>query len=223
MKDSIAIPDMDAVIFDMDGVIFDSERIFLECCIEAGKRFNLERVEEVCRLCVGITSEMTEKVLMEEYGPDFPLKEFRDDCMTLFWKRYDEEGQLPVKTGVRELLELLKQRGLPLAIASSTKSDVVKRQLKDAGLLDFFDRVIGGEQVSRSKPEPDIFLSAAKALGAASEKCIVIEDSHNGIRAAHTAGMIPIMVPDLLPVTEEMREKAWKIMPSLKEVAEMFS
>lgn len=222
MKENITIRDIDAVIFDMDGVIFDSERVFLECCIEAGKRFNLERVEEVCLLCVGITSEMTEKLLLEEYGPDFPLKEFRGDSMEFFWKRYDEEGQLPVKTGVRELLELLSKQGRPLAIASSTKSDVVKRQLKDAGLLDFFDKVIGGEQVSRSKPEPDIFLSAAKALGVAPEKCLVIEDSHNGIRAAHTAGMIPIMVPDLLPVTDEMKEKAWKIFPSLVEVAELF-
>ena len=213
---------MDAVIFDMDGVIFDSERVFLECCIEAGEHFKLDRVEEVCRLCIGTTSKMTAQILMDEYGPDFPLDEYRKETNELFWKRYDEAGQLPVKTGVRELLELFKKQGRPLAIASSTRSEVVKRQLNDAGLLDFFDQVIGGEQVTRSKPEPDIFFSAAEALGVAPEKCLVIEDSHNGIRAAHTAGMIPIMVPDLLPVTDEMREKAWKILPSLVDVAELF-
>ena len=211
-----------AVIFDMDGVIFDSERIFLECCIEVGKRYKLERVEEVCRLCIGTTSKMTEQILMNEYGPDFQLDRFRGDTNELFWKRYDEAGQLPVLTGVELLLKKLKDLKYPLALASSTKSEVVKRQLKDAGLLDYFDIVIGGEQVSRSKPDPDIFLSAAEALKAAPEECLVIEDSHNGIRAAEAAGMIPVMVPDLLPATEEMKEKAWKILPSLVEVAELF-
>ena len=95
--------------------------------------------------------------------------------------------------------------------------ETIAKQM-DAGLLQNFDVVVGGDQVQRSKPEPDIFLKAAEQLEADPGDCYVIEDSYNGIRAASAAGMIPIMVPDLLPPTEEMEEKAAVILDSLHDV-----
>ncbi|MBR6172036.1 MAG: HAD family phosphatase [Eubacterium sp.] len=211
----------EAVIFDMDGVIFDSERIYLECCIAVGKKYAMNNVEEVCHRCIGTNSAMTRQILLDSCGEDFPVEEFTRDTSGLFWERYHAEGQLPVKTGTEELLQYLTEKGIPAAIASSTKTEVVRRQLKDAGLLDYFSRVVGGDQVTRSKPEPDIFLKAAEVMQTAPENCLVIEDSYNGIRAAAAAGMTSIMVPDLLEPNDEMREKAWKILPSLTEVKEL--
>ena len=208
----------EAVIFDMDGVIFDSERIYLECCIAVGKKYDMKNVEEVCHRCIGTTSAMTRQILVDAYGEDFPADRYTKDTSGLFWERYHAEGQLPVKEGVRELLECLRDQKIPVALASSTRTEVVERQLKDAGLLEFFAKVVGGDQVTRSKPEPDIFLKAAEVMNIQPEKCLVIEDSYNGVRAAVAAGMTPVMVPDLLPPTEEMKEKAWKILPTLTDV-----
>ena len=115
----------------------------------------------------------------------------------------------------QELLDALDQRNCPLALASSTRSATVTAQLRDAGLLPCFRAVIGGDQVSHSKPHPEIFLTAAEQLGVASGDCCVVEDSYNGIRAAHAGGMIPLMVPDTLPPDEEMHRLAWAIVPDL--------
>ena len=132
----------------------------------------------------------------------------------MFRERYGE-GRLPLKPGVVEILQDLKQRCVPLALASSTRSDIVKLELEEARLLSFFDAVLGGDMAPRSKPEPDIFLAAAKVLGAIPANCYVLEDSFNGIRAAHRAGMHPIMVPDMQQPDEEMRGLAEVIVDDL--------
>ena len=139
----------------------------------------------------------------------------------LYYDHYEREG-LPLKSGARELLSALNGSGTPLALASSTRTETVRRELRDAGLLDFFDVVIGGDQVTRSKPHPEIFLRAAAELGTAPEECCVIEDSFNGIRAAAAAGMHPLMVPDMLQPDEEILALAERVFPSLHEVRNFF-
>ncbi len=99
----------------------------------------------------------------------------------------------------------------------------MERELKDAGLYAYFDAVICGDMISESKPSPQIFLAAAGALGMPPKSCCVIEDSYNGVRAGHAAGMLTIMVPDLLPPTQEMREKADLILPDLLFVQKYLS
>ena len=129
-------------------------------------------------------------------------------------------GKLAKKPGVEELLKYLKMRGFKIGLASSTREVLVRSEISDGGLLGYFDQIVGGDMVERSKPEPDIFLEACRRLGARPEKCYVIEDSHNGIRAAYAAGMHPIMVPDLMEVTEEMKSLAEEILGSLCAVQE---
>ena len=209
-----------AVIFDMDGVIFDSERVYLECCIKAAEKFGAQNVEEVVRKCIGVTNEMTMQILREFFGVDFPVDDYWKEATGYFWEFYNEHGSLPKKEGVVPALTYLKEKGYHLAIASSTKTETVTKQLKDAGLLDFFTLIVGGNMVSRSKPAPDIFLKATELLGVEPEKCLVIEDSYNGIRAAYAAGIPAVMVPDLLPPTEETREKTVAILPSLLSLVE---
>ena len=123
-----------------------------------------------------------------------------------------------MKPGIRELLISLKEKGYQIAIASSTRTKLEEKQIEDAGLREYFDVIVGGDMVEKSKPEPDIFLKAAQLLDVQPEKVYVIEDSYNGIRAAFTGGMIPIMVPDMLEPDDEMREKAQYIFKDLYRV-----
>ena len=210
---------MQAVIFDMDGVIFDSETLVLETWKETARRHGVANVEQVCRMCLGLNAAASKKVFLEYYGADFPYDRYKEEMGRLFHERADG-GRLPQKPGIRELLLFLKEQGIRTAVASSTRSDLVRKQLCEGKLLSFFDAVIGGDMVERSKPEPDIFLKAMETLAVSPEQSWVIEDSDNGIRAAAKAGAVPVMVPDLAPPTEEMEQLAKYILPSLTEVRE---
>ena len=193
-----------AVLFDMDGVIFDSERALRAVWLELAAEQGLGDMERVYARCLGVTREVTGSILREEYGEDFPWEAFRE-----------ETGRLPLKPGAREILRALGERGAPLALASSTQRALVLRELEEAGLLPFFDAVVCGDEVRRSKPEPEIFLTAAARLGAEPGRCFVIEDSFNGVRAGHAAGMRVLMVPDLLPPSDEIRRLAEAVLPDL--------
>lgn len=206
-----------AVIFDMDGVIFDSERLVVETWVEVAKKYGIEGIEDACAACVGINAQATELKMKEIYGEEFPYQEYKKEASALYHERYDD-GRLPTKPGIRELLEFLHANNIRTAVASSTRREVVEQEIRDAGLAPFFQKIICGDMVARSKPAPDIFLKAAEELGVAPEICYVIEDSYNGIRGAHAAGMHPIMVPDMLPPTDEMEKLAEQIFPSLFEV-----
>ena len=205
---------MTAVIFDMDGVIFDTERLAMSLWVQAGKELGIPDLASVYPSVIGTTNVRTYEILRERYGTGFPREAFEQRVRALYFENYDREG-LPVKPGVIELLSALSARGIPLALASSTETGTVRRELEDAGFLKYFDVVIGGNMVTHSKPHPEIFLRAAEALGAEPSDCCVIEDSFNGIRAASAAGMHPLMVPDMLQPTEEIRQLAERVFPSL--------
>lgn len=211
------------VIFDMDGVIFDTERFYMDCCIPAAEKFGMEDIEAACLECIGLTGPETEKRLLNRYGDPELLKRFHKEAFRLFRSRYEAAGALPLKQGARELLAWLDANGFVVGLASSTRTDIVLRELKDAGLDQYFRVIVGGDMTKRSKPAPDIFLLAAEKLGVPASECFVIEDSFNGIRAAHSAGMTPLMVPDLLQPDEEIRGLAYRVFDSLDDVRGFFS
>ncbi len=208
-----------AVIFDMDGVIFDSERLVIECWQVIADKYNIPDIVEICMRVQGNNRMETAKRFREKYGNDFPYEIYKNEVTALFRERYGN-GKLPLKPGVLEVLTELKRKRVPLALASSTRTDIVKLELDEAHLLPYFDAVLGGDMAPRSKPEPDIFLAAAAALGAVPENCYVLEDSYNGIRAAHRAGMHPIMIPDMQQPTEEIRGLAEVILDNLMAALE---
>ena len=213
--------DGSAVVFDMDGVIFDSERLVLECWEKIGEKYHLEGMRDAFLPCIGTNDIKTQEIVLEHYGADFPYDEFRRESSRLYHSIVDEGG-LPVKTGVRELLSYLKKNSIPIALASSTRLEVVTQELKQAGLYEYFGVVMGGDQLKRSKPEPDIYLMTCEKLGVRPICTYAIEDSYNGIRSAYSAGMKPIMVPDMLPPTEEMREKSVVVLDDLLQVRDWF-
>ena len=203
-----------AVIFDMDGVIFDSERLVIECWESVANKHNIPDIVEICMRVQGNNREETGRRFREKYGTDFPYEAYKKEVSALFRHLYGG-GRLPLKPGVVEILKELKRNRMPLAIASSTRTDIVKMELEEAHLPQYFDAVLGGDMAQQSKPEPDIFLAAAVTLGVNPENCYVLEDSFNGIRAAYRAGMHPIMVPDMQQPTEEMQKLAEIIVPDL--------
>lgn len=204
-----------AVIFDMDGIIFDTERLYIESWKAVAQEYDLNNVTDMAYRIIGVNDIMSRKVFTDYYQGTRDYDQCRKRVSEVFHSRYD--GKIPVKPGVHEILAFLRERNLPVALASSTRIETVQRELKEAGLYQAFDHIIGGDMIKQSKPAPDIFLAAAEKLQEAPENCYVLEDSHNGIRAAAAAGMHPIMVPDLLEVTEEMQELAETVCPTLYE------
>lgn len=200
------------VIFDMDGVIFDTERVYIECCIEAAKALPVpeEQVYETCVKCTGTNEFQTMEFFHRDFSPfltEAECQTLRDESVRFFKKRYAEK-LIPMKAGVVELLDFLKERGVRTGLASSTRKDIVERELADAGILHYFESVTGGDVVKISKPNPEIYLIACDKMQVSPQECFAIEDSFNGIRAANAAGMRPIMVPDLIQPTDEIRQMA---------------
>ena len=206
-----------AVVFDMDGVIFDTERLVIEFWKEVAKRHNIPNVEHTCIQCLGTNRVRTREIFLENYGADFPFDPYRAEVTELFNTHY-KGVPLPTKPGVRELLSYLQEQDIKVGLASSTAQHLVRDEIGTAGLLPYFQTLVCGDMVEHSKPTPDIFLKACEILNADPTKSIAIEDSFNGIRSAHRAGMTPIMVPDQVQPTDEIRALAFHVMPSLLDV-----
>ena len=187
---------MKACIFDMDGLMFDTERIFVQAWDYAGEQMGLGKTGYMVMKTMGSNTEGCNRIWREEFGADFDItalwKHTRD-----FLEDYYCRHTVPPKKGLYELLAYLKEQGYRLAVASSTKREKVERHLASANVRHCFDAVIGGDMVEKSKPEPDIYLKAAAALGVHPEECYALEDSRNGLLSANAAGCKAIMVPDL--------------------------
>ena len=195
--------DFDAVVFDMDGIIFDSEQAVLDCWEILADKYGFGDIREVFLACTGTNDAKTKEIVLNAYGPDFPYDEYAKESSKIFHEKYDG-GNLPMKKGVNHILDFLKESGKKIALASSTRREIVTQELRDAGLLPYFDELVCGDMISKSKPDPEIYLKACEAIGVAPGRCYAIEDSYNGIRSAHAGGLKPIMVPDLLPATDEI-------------------
>lgn len=206
-----------AVVFDMDGIIFDTERLVIEFWKEVAKKHNIPNVEHTCIQCLGTNRVRTREIFLENYGADFPFDPYRAEVTELFNTHY-KGVPLPTKPGVRELLSYLQEQDIKVGLASSTAQHLVRDEIGTAGLLPYFQTLVCGDMVEHSKPAPDIFLKACEILNADPTKSIAIEDSFNGIRSAHCAGMTPIMVPDQVQPTDEIRALAFHVMPSLLDV-----
>lgn len=206
-----------SIVFDMDGVIFDTETLVISCWDKVGKKYNIKNTGEVCRKCIGTNANKTAEIFKENYGKDFSYEKYSKEVSKLFHEIEDSEG-IPVKKGARELLEYLRENNYKIGLASSTKIEIVTKELKDANLYNYFDTVVGGDMLKKSKPEPDIYLLACEKLNVNPKETFAIEDSFNGIKSAYRAKMKAIMVPDMLKPNEEIKEYTFKIFNDLFEV-----
>ena len=203
----------DAVIFDMDGLMIDSERVSLACWSQAAEEFGLGLDATFFVRMVGLGDRDSQALLREQHIEDSVIAAMAARCHDL----YDERTQsgLPLRPGILQLLELLKANAVPRAVATSTRQPRANRKLAATGLLPYFDAVVAGGDVARPKPAPDIYLLAAQRLGQAPQRCLALEDSPAGTRAALAAGMTVIQVPDLVHPDEELRALGHRIVGSL--------
>lgn len=213
---------MIAVVFDMDGVIFDTEAICRRAWHACAGKYNIQDVDALLIPASAQTNNICGKFFMSSWAKISLWKLLNKDAREGFLRIEREEG-IPVKKGARELLSWLKEQGAVVGLASSTAHDIVVQELTDAGLVDYFQAITGGDQITHSKPDPEIYLKACEKLGIDPKEAYAVEDSYNGIRSAFSAGMKPLMVPDLLPPTGEMEEKAHRIFDDLLEVRDFLA
>ena len=192
-----------AVIFDMDGLLLDSERVALGFFAQAAAELHLPWRHEVGLSMVGLNSRESDRRVQLAFGEDYPVDRLRERFGQLY-EAAIERGEIPVKPFAHELLQGLRERQIPCAVATSTQRVRALTKLARAELLPYFATQACGDEVQRSKPAPDIFLLAAERLGAESARCLVLEDSNAGVRGAVAAGMNVVMVPDLLEPDEEV-------------------
>ncbi|MEM7134059.1 MAG: HAD family phosphatase [Chloroflexota bacterium] len=210
-------PEIHAVIFDMDGLMLDTERIAQEAWQQAGQEWGFELPDEIYLQAVGRTAKDTGMIFRSAFGPDFPFDAMYDRKQALLHQAI-EEGNVPTKPGLFELLDFLEERQMPKAVATSTARPVALTKLTKTKLLGHFPVIVCGNEVAIGKPAPDIFLVAAEQLGANPATTLVLEDSVAGIKAAHAAGMIPVNIPDLKEPSDEVRALAYRILSNLHEV-----
>lgn len=208
-----------AVVFDMDGLLVDTEILIRDLMVELAPKYGAALPNEVFQRMVGLPNAASDAVARAHFGPDFPLEAFFADVTERVHAAC--EAGVALKAGVRELLDHLDAGRIPRAIATSSSHAAVKRTLGPSGILPRFDAVVAAGDYACGKPSPDPFLAAAERLGASATDCLALEDSHNGVRAAHAAGMMTVMVPDLLDPTEEMHELCVAIAQSLHHVRDL--
>lgn len=197
------LKEIQAVVFDMDGLMFDSERIWSICWEPALAKFGLPCKDGLSQAARGTTKAGSCDVLRRFYGEDCPAMGIVEELYRLAYEAFNKP--VPKMPGLDELLAWLDEHHIPMAVASSSPMTVIEGHLEHWGLGHYFKAVISGEQLTRSKPAPDIFLLAARKLGTEPAKTMVLEDSYNGVRAGAAGGFVTVMVPDLSPATDEMR------------------
>lgn len=210
-----------AVVFDMDGLLVDTEQVVFRAMQRAAAGIERELPFATFQRMVGLQHAASDLILLEHFGEGFDIQAWSEAVSRHF--REELAAGIALKAGVLEILDHLDAAGLPRAIATSSSLQSVQMSLGPHSILDRFHALITRDVQTRGKPHPEPFLKAAEALGVAPEDCLALEDSHNGVRAAASAGMMTIMVPDMLDPTEEMRTLCVRIARDLHEVRELLA
>jgi HAD superfamily hydrolase (TIGR01509 family) len=208
-----------AVVFDMDGLLVDTETVIFRAMQDVAGGIGGGLPFATFQRMVGLQDAASNEILVDHFGEGFDLA-----AWTVAVRAHSHEQMaagVALKAGVQEIIDFLDRAGIPRAIATSSSLASVQRNLTPHGLLDRFQALITKDVQTRGKPHPEPFLKAAEALGVAPADCLALEDSHNGVRAASSAGMMTIMVPDMLDPTEEMRTLTVRIARDLHEVREL--
>ena len=207
---------LSAVLFDMDGLLTDSEGVGHQILKEGGRQFGFELSDRLLDDMTGVNDAECVAIFSANYpGLDAEklMQHYRDGMYAA-----SVRGEIPLKPGVRELLDVLDAHHIPRAVVSSNDRFIIESNLRGAGILGRFDALVCGDMIRRSKPAPDIYLAGAEALNVHPENCLVLEDSPNGLKAGRAAGMRTCMVPDRIPYSEALAPYADDVRESLLDV-----
>ena len=209
-----------AVLLDMDGTLLDTEKVYFDSLTAALDSCGYtDEVVALCQAMVGLPGPDCERMLLDRYGDDFPLAEIN----RAFTAQRDEllKAGLPIKAGAVELLDALHEADCPMAIVTSSSRRTADQHLALAGIRTRFETILTRDDVVRNKPSPDLYLLAASRVGVRPQFCVAVEDSNHGVTAAHAAGTITIMVPDMVPPTKESRARCAAVVSDLNAVLAM--
>lgn len=204
-------------IFDMDGTLLDTEKYYSMGWVAVAADFGKEEEPDLAWKACGLGNDQC-VALVQEYYPDVDGKEYVRHIVEFAKKKAEQE--LSLMPGVMEILRFFEQNKVVMAVASSTETELVEAYLQRTGIRHYFSAVVGGDQVTKGKPAPDIFLRAASLMGVPAKECYVFEDSPNGIRAAEAAGAAAVMVPDQIRPADEIRVLCTEVCGSLTEAME---
>lgn len=208
-------------VFDMDGLMFDTEKLVYQAWQRVMDSNGYDYDFEIYKKTVGRRTAETRKFYEELYGGEFDYQRLRSEANVFFRDDIETNG-VPLKKGLVNILEYLKNHNMKIALATSTSSTTAMGLLEKANVKQYFDSFVCGNMVKNGKPHPEVFLTAAKELCLKPESCIALEDSINGIKSAYNAGMKPLMVPDLLEPTEEIKPMLFALCKDLDEAIEYF-
>ena len=203
-----------ALIFDMDGLLLDTEGVYKRSWTAAAAAMGEDLTDELYLQLIGITVDDAGRVLARTFGPEFHLKAFHESARQGYEALVAKEG-IPLKPGVVEILNWAQAEEIPCGVGTSTVTAEAEERLKSHHLRDRFSVLIGGDQVTKGKPDPGIFLKVAEQLGIDPARAMVFEDAHSGVRAAVAGGFPVVLVPDLLPATPEISRLCIRTLDSL--------
>jgi len=206
-----------AVIFDMDGLMFDTEKLSKEIWQEIAEKKGYNFEDDFFDEMVGLDIEDTNQAFKKNYGQDFPYFKLREEKNKILKKHVKDKG-VPLKKGLLEIIDYLKQNEYLIAVASSSYRERIELYLESAGIKEKFDCIIGGDEVSKSKPDPEIFLKGIQKLGVGRDEAIILEDSAHGVLAAAEAGIKVILIPDLVEHPAEIEKLVYKKLDYLTEL-----
>ena len=206
-----------ALIFDMDGLIIDSERIVQRAWDLAGPHVGIENMGEYIYPALGMNRKRREQYFRDTFGKDFQIDKFQEMNKKYFYEIVDNEG-IALKPGVKELMEDAKRRGLKIGLATSSSQEYARGILNKVDVWKYFDGGVFGDQVTKAKPDPEIYLLACGKVGVTPNEALALEDAPAGIRSASSAGMRVIMVPDLVQPDEAIQKLYYKKVETLHEV-----
>lgn len=206
-----------AVIFDMDGTLLDSERIGLKAWQYVIDKYSLPFDLSLPYRSIGLNYTSMQNLFLTELGDDYPFEKYWK-CVKQKFSEYEEKNGIPVKQGFNELCTYLKANKIGMYVATSTYHASAAKELEHSGVLGYFDGIIGGDEITKGKPDPEIFIKAAELSGYNKENCLVIEDSTNGLKAGINSGIRTVYIKDIVDVPSEIADKAYAKCEALDDV-----
>lgn len=211
-----------AVIFDMDGVLIDTEKHYNAAWCEAARRAGFGFTSEHALMLRSLDPRLACGLMQGIFGAEFDYYAIRNVRRALVAERLERYG-LEKKSGIDEILEFLREKGIKAAVATATPIELTYSHLEKIGVKDKFDKIVSAKQVAHGKPAPDVYLYACEQIGENPGDCIAVEDSPNGIKSAYAAGCKPVMVPDLTQPDEETAPLLYACVPSLADIREVIA